>query len=242
MRNIKITVEYDGTEFHGWQFQSNCRSVQGDLQKAVQQITSETVVVEGAGRTDTGVHARGQVANFKIVKEIELNALAKGLNAVLPNDVRITSIEEADQSFHARFSAKERHYKYFISRQPVAIGRQYAWFYPHSLDLQKMNTGCAWLIGEKSFRSFCLSEAEVSHYLCRVLKAEWHEEKQFFIFEIHANRFLHNMVRSIVGTFVNLGLGKIAIDDLKHIIEKEDRKLAGFTAPAVGLVLEEVVY
>ncbi len=242
MRNIKIIVEYDGTKFHGWQFQTNCRSVQDELQKAVQTITSEPVVTEGAGRTDTGVHARGQVANFKIEKEMELPDLLKGLNAVLPTDIRIKRIHEMDMDFHARFSAKERRYKYYIVQEPLAVGRQYHWFYPHALNFERMQSGCALLIGEKSFKSFCLSDAEVDHYLCRVSKAEWVERDGVKIFEIHANRFLHNMVRAIVGTFVNLGREKITLEDLKIIIEKEDRKLAGFTAPAVGLFLEEVVY
>jgi tRNA pseudouridine38-40 synthase len=242
MRNIKIVVEYDGTRFHGWQFQSHCLSVQGELQRAVRQITSESVIVEGAGRTDTGVHARGQVANFKIEKEMDLSSLMKGLNAVLPDDVRIKRIDEAAMEFHARFSAKERRYKYYIVQQPIAVGRHFHWFYPLPVNFELMQSGCALLIGEKSYRSFCLSEAEVNHYLCRVFKAEWVEKDGVKIFEIHANRFLHNMVRALVGTFINLGRGKITLDDLRTIIEKEDRKLAGFTAPAVGLFLEEVIY
>lgn len=242
MRNIKIIIEYDGTKFHGWQFQKEQRSVQGELQKAVQHITGEDVVVEGAGRTDTGVHARGQVGNFKIEKAIEPDALQKGLNAVLPNDVRIKAIEEVDLNFHARFSAKSRRYKYRIVQHPIAIGRQYHWFYPHLLNFEIMQQSVAHLLGEKSFKAFCLSEAEVNHYRCHVLHARWYEENGLKIFEIHANRFLHNMVRCLVGTFINLGKGKISANDLPMIIAKEDRKLAGFTAPAVGLCLEEVIY
>ena len=242
MRNIKITIEYDGTNFNGWQYQPHHRSVQGELQRAVKQITSEEVTVEGAGRTDTGVHARGQVGNFKIEKIIELPDLMKGLNAVLPDDVRIRSIEEVDIKFHARFSAKERRYKYYLVHHPLAIGRQYHWFYPHVLDFELMQRSCGVLLGQKNFRSFCLSQAEVNHYICDVRKAEWYEKEGAKIFEIHANRFLHNMVRTIVGTFVNLGRGKITFEELVSIMEKQDRRAAGFAAPPQGLFLEEVVY
>lgn len=242
MRNIKITIEYDGTNFNGWQFQPHHRSVQGELQRAVKQITSEEVTVEGAGRTDTGVHAHGQVGNFKIEKTIGLSELMKGLNGVLPHDVRVRTMDEVDMMFHARFSAKERRYKYCMVQYPIAIGRQYHWYYPHTLDFQLMQTSCSLLIGQKNFRSFCLSRAEVNHYICEVHKAEWREEDGIKIFEIHANRFLHNMVRTIVGTFVNLGRGRITYDDLVNILEKEDRRAAGFSAPAEGLCLEEVIY
>ncbi len=242
MRNIKITIEYDGTDFNGWQYQPHHRSVQGELQRAVKQITSEEVTVEGAGRTDTGVHARGQVGNFKLEKTIELSDLMKGLNAVLPDDVRIWNIEEADMNFHARFSAKERRYRYFLVHQPLAIGRQYHWFYPHKLDFEQMQKSCAIFVGQKNFRSFCLSQAEVNHYICDVRKAVWYEKDHVKIFEIHANRFLHNMVRTLVGTMVNLGRGKITQDGVMEILEKEDRRAAGFAAPPQGLFLEEVVY
>ncbi|MBL7960352.1 tRNA pseudouridine(38-40) synthase TruA [bacterium] len=242
MRNIKIIIEYDGTNFNGWQFQPHHRSVQGELQRAVKQITGEQVSIEGAGRTDTGVHARGQVGNFKIEKEIGLPELMKGLNAVLPDDVRVKSIDEVDMNFHSRFSAKERRYKYYMVQHPISIGRQYYWYYPHELDFEIMKSACCLLIGQKNFRSFCLSRAEVSHYICEVRKAEWYEKDGAMIFEINANRFLHNMVRTIVGTFVNLGRGRITYDDLLSIMEKEDRRVAGFSAPAEGLCLEEVVY
>lgn len=242
MRNIKIIVEYDGTYFHGWQYQSHCRSVQGVFIDAVKQITGEAVVVEGAGRTDTGVHARGQVANFKIKKPMALDALMKGMNAVLPTDARVTAIHEVPMDFHARFSAKERRYKYSVTQRPVAVGRFYHWFYPHPLDLVAMRQAAAFLIGEKDFRSFCLSEAEVTHYLCDVRLAHWQVNDPILTFEIHANRFLHNMVRALVGTMISVGRGKISARDIPGILESKDRRKAGFTAPAHGLSLEEVIY
>ncbi|MCB0832702.1 MAG: tRNA pseudouridine(38-40) synthase TruA [Bacteroidetes bacterium] len=242
MRNLKIIVEYDGTNFCGWQIQKDCRSVQGELKAAVYQITGEEVTVEGAGRTDSGVHARGQVANFRIAKSIGTFEFTKGLNAVLPEDVRIKSMEEVDESFHARFSAKERRYKYYIIQQPTALHRMHAWYYPHTLDLEVMREGCRQILGEHDFKSFCLVQAEVNHHRCEVRKADWYDEGTFRIFEIHANRFVHSMVRALVGTFVRLGNGKLSLEDLQHILEERDRRTAGFAAPAHGLYLEEVIY
>lgn len=242
MRNIRILVEYDGTKFHGWQIQRNLRTVQDELKKAVRAITMETVSVEGAGRTDAGVHARGQVANFKIEKAISLFDLQKGLNAVLPHDIRIKQTEEVDEFFHARFSATERRYAYYIAQQPLAIGRQYVYYYCHPLDIPIMQDAARLLIGMKSFKSFCLAKAEVNHYICDVRKAEWSVSSNMLVFSIHANRFLHNMVRSIVGTMIRIGTGRLTTRDLHGILEKQDRRLAGFTAPSAGLVLEEVIY
>lgn len=242
MRNIRILVEYDGTAFHGWQVQRDLRTVQREIQKAVEAITSETVAVEGAGRTDRGVHARGQVANFTIQKDIGLFELRKGLNAMLPPDIRIKESAEVDLSFHARFSAVERRYAYYIATKPTAIGRQYCWFYSHPLDVSAMRQAGQMLIGMKSFRSFCLTKAEVNHYVCDVRKSDWEESEGMLVFTINANRFLHNMVRCIVGTCIRIGTGKLGVSQLHDILEKEDRRLAGFTAPASGLVLEEVLY
>ncbi len=242
MRNIKVLMEYDGTDFCGWQTQAHSRSVQEELEKAITQITGETVRTTGAGRTDTGVHARGQVANFTIEKKTPLDRLLIGLNAVLPKDVRIKEIAEAPETFSARFSAKERRYKYYISKVPIAAGRQYCLHFPHPLSVPEMQKACALLLGEKSFKSFCLSEAQVLHYRCEVRHASWIENNSLLIFEIHANRFLHNMVRAIVGTMIQLGQNKITFADFERIIQSEDRRLAGYTASAAGLFLEEVVY
>ncbi len=242
MRNIKIQIEYDGTDFYGWQYQPRLRTVQGTLQNAIHHITQETITVEGAGRTDTGVHARGQVANFRLAKPIALPDLAKGINAVLPPDVRIMAISEAAPDFHSRFSAKERRYRYTLTRRPSALMRNQQWFYPHPLDLDPMVRGCAYLIGEKSFRSFCLSQAEVNHYQCDVRFASWRADGDALIFDIHANRFLHSMVRSLVGTFVQIGQGRLRVEELPGILEKEDRRVAAYTAPARGLCLEAVLY
>lgn len=242
MRNIRILIEYDGTKYSGWQYQKNARSIQEELQKAVFTITREAVTVHGAGRTDAGVHARGQVGNFFIQKRISDFDFQKGLNAVLPHDIRIRHLEEAPADFHARFSAKERRYRYYLSSAPMAIGRQYCWFYPHPLDLETMNRAAQHCIGEHDFEAFCSSEAETPHYRCDVYDAFWFRENHQIIFDIRANRFLHNMVRTLTGTLLGVGRGKITIENFLAILESRDRKKAGMTVPAAGLILEEVIY
>ncbi len=242
MRNIKLIIEYDGTKFFGWQYQKNQRTVQHELEAAIERITLEKVTTHAAGRTDAGVHARGQVVNFRLNKAMNTAVLQKGLNAVLPPDVRIRHAEIAEDLFHARFSAKERRYRYYIATRPLAIGRQYYWFYPHPLDWDAMQAACALIAGCHNFQSFCPSKLDKDHYLCDVRKAVWLAEGPVRIFEIHANRFLHHMVRCLVGTFVQLGRGRIPSDEFKNILESQDRRKAGYTAPAHGLVLEEVLY
>ncbi len=242
MRNIKIIIEYDGAKFSGWQYQKNARTVQDEIQRSIFAITQETVRVNGAGRTDAGVHARGQVGNFRIEKPIADFELQKGLNAVLPHDVRIRSLEQAPDEFHARFSAKERRYRYYLNPGSLAIGRQYSWFYPHPLDLGIMNESAKIILGDHSFQAFCSAAAEVNHYLCRVNHAEWFVREPHIIFDIRANRFLHNMVRSLTGTMIELGRGRLSLNDFQSILESHIRKLAKYTAPAAGLILEEVVF
>ncbi len=242
MRNIRIMIEYDGTDFSGWQFQNNARTVQDEIQKAVFEITRESVAVNGAGRTDAGVHARGQVGNFKIEKRITDFDLKKGLNAVLPHDVRIRSLGEVPHEFHARFSARERMYRYYLSPEPVAVGRQYCWFYPHTLRLDVMNGAAKMCLGDHSFRAFCSVHAEVSHYRCQVIRADWTFRDGMIVFEVRANRFLHNMVRALVGTMIEAGRERITAADFSSILHSQDRTKARYTAPAAGLILEEVVY
>ena len=242
MRNIKIIIEYDGTKFSGWQFQNNARTVQDEIRKAVFEITRETVSVNGAGRTDAGVHARGQVGNFKIEKLITDFDLKKGLNAVLPDDISIRRLEEAPPDFHARFSARERMYRYYLTPEPVAVGRQYCWFYPHDLKLDVMNEAAKMCVGDHSFQAFCSVHAEVSHYRCHVIRADWTVRDGMIVFEIRANRFLHNMVRALVGTMIEAGRERITSIEFSSILQSMDRTKARYTAPAAGLILEEVVY
>ncbi len=243
MRNIKLRIEYDGTDFVGWQRQAIGRSVQGDIESVLNTITGETITLVGAGRTDSGVHARGQTANFKTMSQLGTHEIMRALNGLLADDVVIHSVDEVDEQFSARYSATERMYRYYISRTPTAFERKYCWQLGYSLDVSKMNEASSLLFSIKNYQSFCKVEANVEHYLCDVKCAEWSNETDSkLIFTIRANRFLHGMVRALVGTLVNVGRGFTSQREFQNIIQSHDRSNAGQSAPAHGLFLEEVIY
>lgn len=241
-RNIKLTIEYDGTDFCGWQLQPTLRTVQGTVETALQGILKHPVRLHVAGRTDTGVHAYGQVANFITERGIPIEGLRKGLNSVLPHDVVIHAAQEVAPDFHSRYSAQWRTYRYVLGKTLAAIGRQYCWYFPLSLDLARMQSASVFLLGEQDLKSFCQAKAEVPHYWSRVARVNWTENEKAVYFEIKANRFLHNMVRILVGTLVEVGLGKMAPEVIKELILARDRTRAGRTAPAQGLFLMQVEY
>jgi tRNA pseudouridine38-40 synthase len=235
-------MEYDGTDFVGWQTQENGRSVQGEITKALKQILQESVNVIGAGRTDTGVHAKGQVANFRTHTSLETKSIVNAINGVLANDIRVLSAADVPGSFHARYDARERVYRYHISLKPVAIERQYQWFVKYDLDLASMNVAAGQIVGEHNFESFCKSESGVKHYRCMVSKSGWVEMQTKLVYEIRANRFLHGMVRALVGTMVDIGRGYTSRSAFQEILGAKDRSRAGMAAPPQGLFLHEVVY
>jgi len=243
MRNIKIVLEYDGTDFVGWQRQANGRSVQEELETVLRLLTDEFVTITGAGRTDAGVHARGQVANFKIESSITVNDLQRALNGLLSDEIIVHSTEEVPEKFSARYSARERFYRYFISRTPTAINRKFCWqlFYP--LNVELMNDASSLVRQTKDFQSFCKVNSGVDNYLCSIVEAQWNAvSTQELIFSIRSNRFLHGMVRALVGTIVDVGREHISIEEFKEIINAKDRRRAGMAAPPQGLFLEEVMY
>lgn len=241
-RNIKLTIEYDGTDFLGWQLQPEARTVQGTVEAALQGILKHPVRLHVAGRTDTGVHAYGQVANFVTDRSLPIEGLRKGLNSVLPRDVVVHAAQEVAADFHSRYSAQWRIYRYVIGKTLSAIGRQYCWYFPLPLNLARMQSAAEFLLGEQDLKSFCQAKADVPHYLSRVVSASWTENDKAIFFEIKANRFLHNMVRIVVGTLVDVGLGKLAPAVIKEMILARDRTRAGRTAPAQGLFLMRVEY
>ncbi len=241
-RNIKAVIEYDGTDFVGWQRQPNGRTVQEEIEAAVKQITGAAATVTGAGRTDSGVHARGQVANFFIEHPIGSDGLWRGLNGVLPNDVVILSLEEVPEQFSARYSATAREYRYVISRQPTAIDRRLCWQLGYAFDVERMNRVAASILGLHDFQSFCKSESEVDHYRCDVTVSEWKSDRHRLEYTVRANRFLHGMVRALVGTMVNIGRGYTPEEEFGRIIDARDRTKAGQAAPAKGLFLNRVFY
>ena len=243
MQNLKLVIEYDGTSYVGWQIQPNGPSIQGELEKALEQILQISVSTVAAGRTDAGVHARGQVVSFKIEKANEPEAILRGLNGVLPSDIRILSIETVPDDFHARYSARARVYKYFLQLKPSAISRNFGW-YVGGFDIQRvlLDKCSALLLGSQDYSSFCKSDSEAKDFNCTVEKAFWMSDGSNLVFEIRANRFLYGMVRALVGTMVEVARGHRVFDDFQNILTAKNRTSAGMSAPARGLFLEQVIY
>jgi tRNA pseudouridine38-40 synthase len=242
MRDIKLVIEYDGTNYVGWQIQANGRSIQEEITKVLDQVLQEPINVIGGGRTDSGVHARGQVASFRTQSTLGLGSIHSALNGILPDDIYVKSVEEAPPGFNARYDARDRFYRYFIAVKPTAIGRMYHWYVKYDLHLEAMNTIARQLIGDRDFESFCKFEAAVNHYRCTVLRSEWTQEGDMLVYEIRANRFLHGMVRALVGTMVDVGRGFTRVDEFPAILAAKDRRKAGMAAPPQGLFLEEITY
>ena len=245
MRNIKLTIEYVGGSYHGWQIQPGLRTIQGVMLEQLAQITQRKVNLIGAGRTDAGVHALGQVASFKTESTIDVLALQRGLNSLLPSDIVVKAVEEVEEELHARFSARSKVYEYRILNQPYpsAIWRDYAWFISHELDLPAMQECGKLLVGSHDFSSFRASGDESRHSIREVISLEIERrEGKFVVLAIEANAFLRGMVRSIVGILVAVGRGKTFFSEFKEIFGAHDRRRAGMTAPANGLFLVEVKY
>jgi tRNA pseudouridine38-40 synthase len=244
-KNFKITIEYDGTSYHGWQRQKNDRTIQEEIETAVLTITGQDISLTGSGRTDAGVHAYAQVANFKCETHLGPRDLLGGLNSLTDEDVVITSCEEVEASFHARYDVKSKVYVYKILNRPnpAAIFRQYAWHVRKKLDLERMRSAISPLIGSHDFKAFEGAGSPRAHTTRSVFKARLiKEEDGYLAFEIEADGFLRFMVRNIVGTLVDVGLGKISLDEFKRILASKDRDQAGPKAPAHGLFLKKVRY
>ncbi|MBP6673440.1 MAG: tRNA pseudouridine(38-40) synthase TruA [Bacteroidetes bacterium] len=241
-RTIKLTIEYDGTEFVGWQRQPNGRTVQQEIERALQTITREDSGIVGAGRTDSGVHARGQVASFKTDSGLSPNDLKRALNGNIPNDIVIRDAEVVDDEFSARYSAVSREYRYYINTVPTAIDRNFCWECAYQMDIGTMNRIAASIIGIHDFQSFCKSDSEVEHYRCEVFESDWSIDGTKMIYHVRANRFLQGMVRALVGTMVNIGRGHTQESEFSSIMVAKNRSKAGQAAPAKGLFLERVTY
>ena len=220
----------------------NKRTVQGELQKALGTLLNDNVDVGGAGRTDAGVHAAGQVAHFKTDSNLDEPTIHRGLNSLLPEDIAIQKVEEVAPNFHARFDAKSRRYQYRITQRKRAIGRQFSWLVYHQLDVSKMVKATEYLRGEHDFSSFCATESEASNHRCTLYHAHWTEQEGDLIFEAEADRFLQHMVRIFVGTLVEVGRDRWHVSKIEEIMKAKERRVAGPTAPAHGLCLTEVTY
>ena len=245
MPNFKITIEYDGSAYHGWQRQAAERTIQGEIENALKTMTGNSVTVTGSGRTDAGVHALNQAANFRCATSLTPEAFLKGLNSLLPEDIVITSCKVVSEKFHARYDVKSKVYDYRILNRllPAAVSRQYAWHVRKKLDLVAMQEALRFAIGSHDFKAFeGTGSPRASTDRC-ILNADFLKtDNDYVILKIEGDGFLKFMVRNIVGTLVDVGLGKITPDDFKQILISKDRNLAGITAPAHGLFLMEVKY
>jgi tRNA pseudouridine38-40 synthase len=237
-----IELSYNGKAYHGWQNQPNSISVQQVLEEALSVLLQTKIEIVGAGRTDTGVHASQMFAHFDVEFEIDISTLAFKLNSFLPNDISIHDIFKVKDDAHARFDAISRTYHYKISTTKNVFTINFAYRLQVPLDIKKMNDACNILLQYKDFQCFSKSNTDVKTYYCTIEKAEWIEEQNDLIFIISADRFLRNMVRAIVGTMINIGLGKIQVKDLISIIESKNRSEAGFSVPAHGLYLTQITY
>lgn len=241
---LRLLVEYDGTEFAGWQVQRGDRTVQGVLEAAVERLTGRKTRVSAAGRTDAGVHASGQVVCFDCERAIEPRTVLAALNALTPHDISIRSVEVVPAGFDPRRAARSRTYAYRILNRavPSPFWKRYAWFLRQPLDVEAMQTGASHLIGEHDFSSFRAAGCDAAHPVRRVLRSELRREGDLIVYEIEATAFLRQMVRTIVGTLVEVGLGKRRAEDVEVLLARRDRMQAGPTAPARGLCLTEVKY
>ena len=253
MQRYFITLSYDGTAYHGWQIQPNGISVQEVLEHALSTILRESIAITGAGRTDAGVHGRMMVAHFDTELSFDCAQLVYKVNRLLPRDVSVSRIEPVDEDLHARFSATSRTYHYYVHTGKQPFSRQYSCVLHYSLDFDKMNEAAAYLIGEKDFKCFCKAGADVKTTICNLTEARWIPTNDEFVlttddtvtnwcFVITANRFLRNMVRAVVGTLVEVGRGRLSLDEFKKIVDGGTRSDAGESMPGNALFLWEVKY
>ena len=243
MHRYLITLSYDGTAYHGWQIQPTGSSIQEELQRALTTLLREDVAVTGAGRTDTGVHARMMTAHFDTDTDIDCPQLLYKLNRMLPPDIAASSIRAVSGSLHARFSATRRTYIYHIHTRKDPFIRAYSWELHYDLDFTAMNAAAATLLRHSDFAAFQKSKTDNKTTLCKVSEARWADDGNGrWRFIITADRFLRNMVRAIVGTLIDVGRHKISVADFENIIESGDRRAAGESAPANGLFLEHIDY
>ena len=249
MRNIKLVLEYDGTNYYGWQTQPNLPTVQATVENALTKLTKTPTQIIGAGRTDSGVHAAGQVANFRTDAQIPLSGFQKGLNATLPRDIVVCSATEVSADFHARFSATSRRYRYTLLNRgyPSALSRRTSYFYPEAIDIDGMNALCQILIGKQDFSAFQKTGSDRINSVCEIYEAYWRQNSPYIYFKIEADAFLRGMVRAIVGTFLTINRKFLLASgdaemEFRRILEAKDRSAAGMSVPAHGLSLISVKY
>lgn len=241
MNNYKLTIQYDGTNYAGWQIQENAKTIQGTVSDSLKTILREEINLIGSGRTDSGVHALGQVANFRFENKIDIYQFHHSINSVLPSDISVVNIEQVDESFHARFDAKLRTYLYVFSRIKSPFYFKYS-IHNKNLDVESLNTLSKYLIGKKDFTSFCKKKSDVENKVCEVKHVAWRETKNFYLFFIFADRFLHGMVRTLIGTLLNAANKENSDDYIQKVFADKSRESAGESVPPQGLFLYKVEY
>ena len=244
MRNIKLTIRYDGTRYAGWQSQKNGLAIQDVIQNAIKRITGQRISLIGSGRTDAGVHAEAQVANFRTKSKIPLEKIRMALNSMLPKDIAVTNVEEVSQKFNAQKSAKSKLYRYTIMNSDYMdpLVRHFATKCFYKLNINSMRKAAGHLVGRHDFKSFRTTDGEEKNSVRTIKNIKIEKEGNLVYIYIEANGFLYNMARSIVGTLVEVGRGKFEIARVKEIILKRNRKFSGPTMPAKGLCMVAVKY
>ncbi|MDO4835550.1 MAG: tRNA pseudouridine(38-40) synthase TruA [Clostridia bacterium] len=244
MRRIRLIISYDGTNYVGWQVQPNGVSVQALLEKALFELTGEQIRVEGSGRTDSGVHAKAQVAHFNTEARMAADKFAIAMNMHLPPDIRVLFSEECDPTFHARFSAKRKVYSYTVQLGPHAdVFLRTTSLHLHYIpDVEAMQKAAAAVIGTHDFNAFKCADSSMENTVRTITRSEWNRNGNLLVYTVEGNGFLYNMVRILVGTMLEIGSGKRPVSDMENAIETGSRTSAGATAPARGLRLERVIY
>ena len=244
MRNIKLIIEYDGAKFGGWQKQPTKLNIQGEIEKAIQEITGEEINLTASGRTDAGVHSLGQVANFKTNSNIAIEKFPMAINSKLKKSIVIKEAEEVEEDFHARYKCKGKKYRYIINNSTCgsAIYRGLEYHIPQKLDIDKMKKAIKYFEGKHDFKGFRASGTSSKDSVREIYKAEIIQEKERIYIELTGNGFMYNMVRIIVGTLVDYALGKLSLEDIRLALETGDRSKSGQTMSPYGLYLKDVIY
>jgi tRNA pseudouridine38-40 synthase len=237
-----IEFSYKGTQYHGWQVQPNAVSVQEVLNKALSVLLNQTIETVGAGRTDSGVHARQMFAHFDCATTIDPEILTYKLNSYLPKDIAVHNVVSVHDEAHARFDATARTYEYIINTTKDPFRTDSSWYFSQPLNIDLMNQASKVLLNHQDFECFSKSNTDVHTFNCRIIEAYWTQKKSSVLFTISADRFLRNMVRAIVGTIINVGLQKITVSDFNNIVLSKNRSNAGASVPAHGLYLTQIKY
>ena len=240
--NYKLVIQYDGTNYAGWQIQKNASTIQQLISDSIKVLIKEDVSLIGSGRTDSGVHALGQAANFKTEKGIDIYRFFYSLNSMLPKDIAVKEMEEVNIEFNARGDAKKRTYLYLFAKYKSPFYYKYSYFYHDKIDCDRLNYLSGFLTGKKDFTSFCRTVSDTENKICNVYNIRWKESKGFVFFIIEADRYLHGMVRTIIGTLLNSLKNNLDKEYIEEVFSAKDRIAAGEAVPAYGLFLYKVKY